>query len=732
VVTPEELVGKIQRIIANPERIRNMAIAAHVDHGKTTLADSLVAAAGLISKELAGEMRWMSQTDQEQERGITILSSNLSMVHTYEGQEYLVNLIDTPGHVDFGGDVTRAMRAVDGVIVLVDAVEGAMPQTETVLRQALRERVRPVLFINKVDRLIKELKFTPEQMQERFVKIIGSVNRLIDKYCPEEFAGKWHVDVNSGKVAFGSAIKKWAISIPYMKKKGVTFKDIIDHTNSGTEEELAQKSPAHEILLDMVVKHLPSPKDAQAYRIPAIWTGEKETSEGQAMLKCDPKGPVIGVVTKVVSDPHAGLVSTVRLFSGTIKAGQEIYETTSGKTERAQHVGVFLGKKRLLMDEIPAGNIVAISGLENATSGETISGDRRVAAFEAIKHLFEPVVTKSIEPKNVKDLPKLIEVLNIRSREDPGIRVKVSPETGETLVSTLGELHMDAKVERFLRDEMGIPIVVSPPIVIYKESVARAGNVFEGKSPNKHNKFYLKAVPLEKNIADFLAVEGLKEGKVRQQDKKDVSAKLAQLGMDKDEAKSVIDIYRGNLLLEMTRGIVALPEVIELVIDAFHEICDEGPLAGEPATGLKVILVDALLHEDAIHRGPAQVLPAVRTSIRNSIIDGGAVLYEPKQVLRIDCPAEYMGNVIKEVQNRRGQVLDIAEEFGVTVIKIKLPVADMFGFEAALKSATEGRGAQSLIDIVYEKMPPDLQTRTVLAIRKRKGMREELPRIEEA
>lgn len=730
-VTAEELVLKVRKIINDPEKIRNIAIAAHIDHGKTTLSDSLLAGAGLISKELAGTQLFMDFDLQEQERGITIYSANASMVHTFDGKEYLVNLIDTPGHVDFGGDVTRAMRAVDGVIVLVDAVEGVMPQTETVLRQALKERVKPVLFINKVDRFIRELKLNPEQMQERFIRHINGVNALIRKYAPEELKEKWLVDVNSGKVAFGSAYRKWGISIAAMKKKNITFKDIIELTNDGKDDELAKKSPVHEILLDMVVRHLPNPKEAQKYRVPKIWTGELETPEGVAMMSCDAKGTLVAVATKITADPHAGIISTVRIFSGTLRKGDEIFIVGAQKRERAQQIGIYVGPRRVQMEEIPAGNILAIAGLADATSGETICSSAKVVApFEAIKHMFEPVVTKSIEPKNVKDLPKLIELLKIRSREDPTITIKVSQETGETLVSALGELHIDAKVERYLRDK-GIDIVVSKPIVIYKESVLRNSRRFEGKSPNRHNKFFIAVAPLDKKVYDFLMLGELKEGKVRKQDQKKVYSDLTSAGMNKDEAKSVYDIYKGNLFLDMTRGIVALPECIEIVVDAFHEICDSSPLAGEPGLGLKIMLMDATLHEDSIHRGPAQVMPAVKLAARNAMVDGGVCLFEPKQILRIDCPAANMGNVIKEVQNRRGQVLDISEEMGMTIITVKLPVAEMFGFEAALKSATEGRGFESLVDIIYEKLPAEIQERTVLAIRKRKGMKEELPKIEE-
>src|SRR6056297_3269431 len=213
---------KIQELMHKREQIRNIAIAAHIHHGKTTFSDNLLAGAGMLSKDTAGKQRALDFHDDESSRGITIDSASVSMVHKLEGKEYLINLIDTPGHVDFGGDVTRAMRAVDGALVLVDAVDGVMPQTETVLRQALKEKVKPILFINKVDRLIQELKLDPEEMQQRFVKIISEVNKLIRKISPED-AKRWNVKVDDGSVAFGSALYKWAISKPFMEKTGITF-----------------------------------------------------------------------------------------------------------------------------------------------------------------------------------------------------------------------------------------------------------------------------------------------------------------------------------------------------------------------------------------------------------------------------------------------------------------------------------------------------------------------------
>ncbi|HEC90017.1 MAG TPA: GTP-binding protein, partial [Thermoplasmatales archaeon] len=273
----EDNIRKAKDLMTKLDHIRNIGIAAHIDHGKTTLSDNLLAGCGMISEELAGKQLALDFDEQEQARGITINTASASMVHEFEGEEYLINLLDTPGHVDFGGDVTRAMRAVDGCIVVVCAVEGAMPQTETVIRQALRENVKPVLFINKVDRLINELRVTPEEMQERFVKIIRKFNELLNKMAPEEFKGKWNVKPEDGSVAFGSAYYNWAISVPYMKKSGLNFKNIYEHCQNNDQKTLAKKSPIHEVILDMVVDHLPSPKEAQRYRIPNIWRGDLDS-----------------------------------------------------------------------------------------------------------------------------------------------------------------------------------------------------------------------------------------------------------------------------------------------------------------------------------------------------------------------------------------------------------------------------------------------------------------------
>src|SRR5204862_411363 len=343
--------------------------------GKTTLCGSLVVGAGLISEEVAGSQVFMDYDEQEQARGITINAAIASMVHDFEGGQYLINLIDTPGHVDFGGDVTRAMRAIDGVIILVDAVEGIMPQTETVIRQALKERVRPALFINKVDRLVNELKISPDQMQQRFTKIITEVNNRIRKWLPEDMGEKWMVHVEAGSVAFGSAFHKWALSVPFMKKSGITFKDVYKHCQEGTMKELAKKAPLHSVVLNMVIRHLPNP----------------------------------------------------------------------------------------------------------------------------------------LEAKSTSDLPKLVEALRLIAKADPSIEVEINQETGEHLISGMGELHLEITIYR-VQNDYKIAVTTSPPIVVYREGVAGKGGPFEGKSPNKHNRFYMEVEPLEAKIVQAIRAGEIASG----------------------------------------------------------------------------------------------------------------------------------------------------------------------------------------------------------------------------
>jgi elongation factor 2 len=722
-----KMVEQVVSLMETHDQIRNIGICAHIDHGKTTLSDNLLAGAGMISKDLAGDQLALDFDEEEAERGITIYAANVSMVHECQGKPHLINLIDTPGHVDFGGDVTRAMRAIDGAVVVVCAVEGIMPQTETVLRQALKEKVKPVLFINKVDRLLNELKLTPEELQNRFMKIIADVNKLIEKMSPEEFKGKWIANVMEGSVAFGSAYHNWAISVPYMQKTKITFKDIIDHCEAENQKELAEKAPLHAVLLDMVVTHLPNPVEAQKYRIPNIWKGDLESEIGKAMVNCDPNGPMAGVVTKIIMDKHAGAISACRLFSGRIKQGDELRLVSIKAKARAQQVAVFMGAERVQVPSVSAGNICALTGLKEASAGETVCSPSTVLdpTFESITHVSEPVITVAIEAKNTKDLPKLIDVLRQIAKEDNTVRVEINEETGEHLISGMGELHIEVITNTKIGRDAGVEVDVGEPIVVYREAVNGVSPEIEGKSPNKHNRLYFIAEPLDECVYNAYVEGIIKDEDFKKKTPKEVETQLVEIGMNREEAKRVMTIYGGNVLLNMTRGIVQLDEARELIIEGFKEAVRNGPLASEKCQGVKVKLMDAVFHEDAIHRGPAQLIPAVRTGVRDAIAQANAGLLEPIQNVYISTPQDYMGDAMKELSNRRGQILDMEQEGDMTTIKSKAPVSEMFGFAGAIRGATQGRCLWSIEFGGFEKVPAELQPQIVKEIRTRKGLKTE-------
>ncbi len=721
------MVERVTELMDKPERIRNIGIVAHIDHGKTTLSDNLLSGAGMISEELAGKQLFMDSDEEEQARGITIDASNVSMVHEYDGTEYLINMIDTPGHVDFGGDVTRAMRAVDGAVVVVDAVEGTMPQTETVLRQALKEGVRPVLFINKVDRLVNELKVDEQEMQIRLAKVIDKVNKLIKGMNEKMYNEGWKLDAAKGTVAFGSALYNWAVSVPFMKKSGVSFKDVFEKCNAGEMKWLAKKSPLHAVLLDMVVKHLPNPLQAQDRRIHIIWHGDYNSTEGKAMINCDPNGPACLMVTDISFDPHAGEVATGRLFSGTLRRGTECYIMgTAKRANRLAQVGIFMGAERIEVEALPAGNIAAVTGLKDAIVGSTVTTLLEMTPFESLKHYSEPVMTVAVEAKNMKDLPKLVEVLRQVAKEDPTVQVSINEETGEHLISGMGELHLEIITGRIKRDK-GVEIITSPPIVVYRETVTGRAGPVEGKSPNRHNRFYIELEPMDPAIVKLI-LDG--EVSMNQQaiERRDI---LAAAGMDKEEAKNVKAIEGTNMFIDMTKGIQYLNETMELVLEGWREALRGGPLADEQVQNLKVRLVDVKLHEDAIHRGPAQVIPAVRSAVKAGLLMAGDSLLEPTQKIQITVPSEQMGAATSQIQGRRGQVFDMLSEGDTMTIVGKAPVAELFGFAGDVRSATEGRAMWSTEFAGFEIVPAGMVDEVVKGIRRRKGLKEQIPRPED-
>jgi len=717
---------EILKLISNREYVRNIGLIAHIDHGKTTLSDSLLAASGLLSPSIAGEARALDYLEEEQRRGITIKTANISLLHTYNGREYVINLIDTPGHVDFTGKVTRALRAIDGAVVIVDAVEEVMVQTETVTRQALEERVRPVLFINKIDRLINELKLTPEEMQKKLARIIRRFNELIEMFGEPGFKERWKVSPEKNNVAFGSAKDRWGFTLRQALKKGFTFRDVIKFYQEGRVDELRQIFPVHEAVLDMVVEHVPNPVEAQKYRVPKIWKGDLESEIGQAMLNCDPNGPVAFMVTRVDVDEKAGIVATGRLLSGTLEPGMEVYLINRGVKDRILQVGMYMGPWREIVNEMIAGNIPAVLGLEEARAGETVTTVSTMVPFEPMRYVSEPVVTIAVEPKDTRDLPKLINALRKLAIEDPNLYVKINEETGEYLMSGMGALHLEVSLHAL--QEMGIEVVTSPPIVVYREAVTGRSPIFPGKSPNKHNRIKIVVDKLPDKIVELITRGVISERTSR----KELIKLLTENGLSYEEAKNVWAIEEhGNILIDMTKGVQYMMESKQMIISAFYDFCKEGALAREPVRGVKAIIVDAEFHEDPAHRTIAQIAPMVHRALLGAQLVAGATLYEPIMRIQVQVPADLIGAVASVLASKRGSVNSIDQRGYYAVVDGYIPVAETFDLAQVMRSATGGRAFWQSQFSHWAPVPRALVDKVVREVRKRKGLSEEPPKYED-
>jgi elongation factor 2 len=719
----------ILRIIGTKEQIRNFGVIAHVDHGKTTMSDSLLAASGIISPSVAGQALALDSMKLEQSRQMTIRGANVTLFYENEGKEYVINMIDTPGHIDFTGRVTRALRAIDGVVVVSDSVEGIMTQTETVTRQALEERVRPVLYINKIDRLVKELRLDPPAMQKWLSNIIAEFNRLVDIYAEPELKEKWKVSIQGNSVAFGSAKDRWGFNFKVAQKKGVSFKDVYDaYTSDGPDmiKSLAERAPLHEAVLGMVVQHHPPPHIAQRYRIPKIWPGDLESSLGKSLLACDEKGPAVMMVTTINVDPQAGRVATGRLFSGTVKDGDEIYLIDAKRPGKVQSVNIYMGNTREVVSMLPAGNIPALLGLDYAVAGETISTVKSIPAFESIKYVSEPVVTIAVEPKHPKDLPKLVEALRRITVEDPNLIVKINEETGETLMAGMGVLHLE--IATSLLQEAGLNITTTQPLINYRETVRTKAGPIMSKSPNKHNKIFMRIESLDNEIIELIKTGQIKED----MDKKEMAKILREKGWNADEARNVAAIdVSGNMLIDETKGVQFIQESMDSIKSGFDDIIHSGPIAHESVRGVKFVLHHFVPHEDPAHRGLAQLMPATRRAMLGSMLIADPVLLEPILGMEVKCPQEQIGTVAGILSGKRGKLLNVEQKGVISIIQGEIPASETFDLSEIMRGGTAGKAMWSTYFKTWQPVPQSIFRNLVGEIRKRKGLNPEPPKPDE-
>lgn len=832
-------VDQMRALMDKVTNVRNMSVIAHVDHGKSTLTDSLVQKAGIISAAKAGEARFTDTRKDEQERGITIKSTAISLYGEMSdddvkeinqktvGNEFLVNLIDSPGHVDFSSEVTAALRVTDGALVVVDCVEGVCVQTETVLRQALAERIKPVVVINKVDRALLELQVTKEDLYQSFARTVESVNVIIATYN-DKALGDVQVYPEKGTVAFASGLHGWAFTVRqfatrYSKKFGVdrvklmerlwgdsffnpktkkwTNKDkdadgksldrafntfildpifrifaavmnfkkdeipvLLEKLNinlKSEEKDLEGKAllkvvmrkflPAADALMEMIVIHLPSPVTAQNYRAETLYEGPMDDPVAIAIKNCDPTSDLMLYVSKMVPTSDKGrFYAFGRVFAGTVKSGQKVRiqgpNYVPGKKDdlfikAVQRTVLMMGRFVEPIDDVPAGNIVGLVGVDQfLLKSGTLTTSDTAHNLKVMKFSVSPVVQVAVEVKNANDLPKLVEGLKRLSKSDPCVVTSIS-ESGEHLVAGTGELHLEICLKDLEEDHAGVPLKISPPVVSYRETVSGESSMTAlSKSPNKHNRIYVKAEPIDEEVS--LAIEA---GKINPRDDFKVRARLMadEFGWDVTDARKIWcfgpDGTGPNLVVDQTKAVQYLAEIKDSVVAAFQWATKEGPIFGETMRSIRINILDVTLHPDAIHRGGGQIIPTMRRVTYAATLLAEPRIQEPVFLVEIQCPENAIGGIYSVLNTKRGQVISEEQRPGTPLFTVKayLPVNESFGFTGTLRQATGGQAFPQMVFDHWETMngdPLDTSSKPgaiVVETRKRQGLKAEVPGYEE-
>uniref|UniRef100_A0A673KC47 Elongation factor 2 n=1 Tax=Sinocyclocheilus rhinocerous TaxID=307959 RepID=A0A673KC47_9TELE len=806
-------VDQIREIMDKKSNIRNMSVIAHVDHGKSTLTDSLVCKAGIIASARAGETRFTDTRKDEQERCITIKSTAISLYYELsendsafikqckDGSGFLINLIDSPGHVDFSSEVTAALRVTDGALVVVDCVSGVCVQTETVLRQAIAERIKPVLMMNKMDRALLELQLEPDELCQTFQRIVENVNVIISTYGEGEHGpmGNIMVDPVVGTVGFGSGLHGWAFTLKQfaemyvakfaakgdkkkaelspverakkveemMKKlwgdkyfdpscgkfsKSATNADgkklprtfcqlvldpifkvfdaimnfkkeetqkLIEKLEVKLDAEDKQKEgkpllkavmrrwlPAGDALLQMITIHLPSPVTAQRYRCELLYEGPGDDEAAMGIKNCDPKAPLMMYISKMVPTTDKGrFYAFGRVFSGVVSTGQKVRimgpNFTPGKKEDLylkpiQRTILMMGRYVEPIEDVPCGNIVGLVGVDQfLVKTGTITTFENAHNMRVMKFSVSPVVRVAVEAKNPADLPKLVE---------------------------------------------GLKRLKSDPVVSYRETVSdESDQVCLSKSPNKHNRLYMKSRPFPDGLA-----EDIDKGDVtaRQELKQRARYLAEKYEWEVAEARKIWcfgpDGTGPNILMDITKGVQYLNEIKDSVVAGFQWATKEGALCEENMRAVRFDIHDVTLHADAIHRGGGQIIPTARRVLYASVLTAQPRLMEPIYLVEIQCPEQVVGGIYGVLNRKRGHVFEESQVTGtpIFVVKAYLPVNESFGFTADLRSNTGGQAFPQCIFNHWQILPGDpydvnsKPSQIVAETRKRKGLKEGIPALD--
>jgi len=683
------------------ERLRNIGIVAHIDAGKTTTTERILYYTGRTYKigevhEGAATMDWM---EQEKERGITITAATTACFWQRNNQKYQINIIDTPGHVDFSVEVVRSMKVLDGIVFIFSAVEGVQPQSEANWRWADRFNVPRIAFINKLDRLgadfyrvlgeIREkLSIKPVAIQiplgaeDRFEGVIDLLEMKAIVWLEETLGAKY--EVRDIPAEYEGRAKEWREKM--VETVVETDDELMEKYLEGQEisvEELrralrkatigrrlvpvlcgsAFKNKGVQPLLDAVIDYLPSPLD-----LPPVKGINPNTGEIEERKPLDTE-PFCAYAFKVMSDPYAGQLTYIRVFSGSLKAGSYVLNVTKGEKQRVGRLLLMHANMREEIQDVSAGEICAVVGLD-ASTGDTLADEKHPIVLEKLEFP-EPVISMAIEPKTKKDQEKLSQVLNKFMKEDPTFRATTDPETGQTLIHGMGELHLEIIVDRMKR-EYGIEVNVGKPQVAYKETLRKKA-VGEGK-------FIRQTGGRGQYGHAIIEVEPLERG-------------------------------QGFIFENAIVGGIIPKEFIPAVEKGVKEAMEAGILAGYPVVDVKVKLFDGSYHEVDSSEIAFQIAGSL--AFKDAAKKADPVLLEPIMEVEVEVPDDYVGDVIGDLNSRRGKIMGMENKGVITVVKANVPLAEMFGYATTLRSLTQGRGTFIMKFSHYEEVPQHIAEKII-------------------
>ncbi|MEH2440323.1 elongation factor G [Nostoc sp.] len=670
------------------DKVRNIGIAAHIDAGKTTTTERILFYSGIIHK--IGEVHegtavtdWM---EQERERGITITAAAIST----SWKDHQINIIDTPGHVDFTIEVERSMRVLDGVIAVFCSVGGVQPQSETVWRQAERYKVPRIAFINKMDRTGANFYKVHEQIRDRlranaiaiqlpigsendFQGIVDLVGQRAYIYAndqgtdiqetdiPEELQAQ--VDEFRTKLIEAAAETDDALMAKYFEGEELTEQEVKTALRKGTIAGTivpvlcgsAFKNKGVQLMLDAVVDYLPAPSEVPPIQglLPNGDTVERRADDNE---------PLAALAFKIMADPY-GRLTFVRVYSGVLKKGSYVLNASKNKKERISRLVLMKADDRQDVDELRAGDLGAALGLKDTLTGDTLCDDASPVILESL-FIPEPVISVAVEPKTKNDMDKLSKALQSLSEEDPTFRVRVDPETNQTVIAGMGELHLEILVDRMLR-EFKVEANVGAPQVAYRETIRKAVNKVDGK---------------------FIRQSGGK----------------GQYG------HVVINLEPGEpgtgfeFVSKIAGGTVP-KEYVGPAEQGMKESCESGVLAGYPLIDVKVTLIDGSYHD--VDSSEMAFKIAGSMAMKEAVLKASPVILEPMMKVEVEVPEDYMGNVIGDLNTRRGQIESQSTEKGLAKVTSKVPLASMFGYATDIRSKTQGRGTFTMEFSHYEEVP---------------------------